>query len=412
MNNAEDEIRRRLSDKGRLTFAEFMEVALYHPGGGYYTSGERVGAAGDYYTSPSVHPAFGALLSVQLFQAWQLLGLPVPFIIVEAGAGNGLLSRDILASASDLPAPFRESLRYLCIDRRTSAGLETGSAGASRICSSGLPLRDLAGCVLSNELLDAMPVHQVTWQGGGLKELYVVSQDGELAMHADEPSTRLLEQRLRALGVRLQEGQVAEVNLAMDGWIEGVAESLDRGLVLLIDYGRSAGDLYSPTERIRGTLTTFRNHLQTDRPLEHIGQQDMSAQVDFTTVAGAATGAGLDVLGYSSQAEFLHNLGVARLLERIAAVPGSRRSGLMSMRELIKPEGLGAFRVMALGRNIGQPALWGFHNSNDPAELVDQLPLPAPTPEHVDLLAGRYPWHPMEFEIPWDTLWPDDETVE
>ena len=412
MNNAEDEIRRRLSDKGRLTFAEFMEVALYHPGGGYYTSGERVGASGDYYTSPSVHPAFGALLAVQILQAWRLLGRPVPFTIVEAGAGNGLLCRDILSGASGLPAPFRESLSYLCIDRRTSAGLETGSARASRICSSGLPLRDVAGCVLSNELLDAMPVHQVTWQGGKLKELYVVSQGGELALRADEPSTPLLEQRLSALGVRLQEGQVADINLALERWMKGVAESLDRGLVLIIDYGRSAGDLYSPTERFRGTLTTFRKHLQTDRPLEHIGQQDMSAQVDFTAVARAAGDAGLDVLGYSSQAEFLHNLGVGRLLERTAAVPGSRGSGLMAMRELIKPEGLGAFRVMAIGRNIGQPALWGFEHSHEPAELVDQLPVPVPSPDHIDLLSGRYPWHQAEFEVPWDTLWPDDETTE
>ena len=412
MNNAEDEIRRRLSDKGRLTFAEFIEVALYYPGGGYYTSGERVGASGDYYTSPSVHPAFGALLAVQILQAWRLLGRPVPFAIVEAGAGSGLLCRDILAAASGLPAPFRESLRYMCVDRRTSAGLETGSAGANRICSSGLPLRDVAGCVLSNELLDAMPVHQVTWQGGELKELCVVSHDGELALHPDEPSTPLLEQRLSALGVRLREGQVAEVNLALERWMKGVSESLVRGLVLIIDYGRSAGDLYSPTERFRGTLTTFRNHLQTDRPLEHIGQQDMSAQVDFTTVARAAGDAGLDVLGYSSQAQFLHNLGVGRLLEHTAAVPGIRRSGLMAMRELIKPEGLGGFRVMALGRHIGQPALWGFEYPHEPAELVDQLPVPVLTPDHIDLLSGRYPWHQAEFEVPWDTLWPDDETTE
>ncbi len=412
MNNAEDEIRRRLSDKGRLTFAEFMEVALYHPGDGYYTSGERVGASGDYYTSPSVHPAFGSLLAVQLFQAWQLMGQPAPFTVVEAGAGNGLLCQDILAAAPGLPAPFRDSVHYICLDRRSSGGLESGLDGVSRIAADEMPLRDVMGCVLSNELLDAMPVHQVTHEGGRLKEIFVVEHGGELALQADEPSTPLLEQRLSALGVRLQEEQVAEVNLALEGWMKGAAESLDRGLVLIIDYGRSAGDLYSPTERFRGTLTTFRNHLQTDRPLEHIGRQDISAQVDFTTVAGAAGDAGLDVLGYSSQSEFLRNLGFGRLLERTAAVPGSRRSSLMAMRELIKPEGLGAFRVMALGRNIGQPALWGFEHSREPGELVHQLPVPVPTQDHIDLLSGRYPWHQAEFEVPWDTLWPDGETTE
>ena len=407
--NADGEIRRRIAERGAITFAEFMEVALYHPGGGYYTSGERVGASGDYYTSPSVHPAFGALVSVQLFQMWQLLGQPSPFTVVEAGAGNGLLCRDILNATAGRPAPFRRALRYVCIDRRTSAAHEIGLDGVSRICSDGAPLRGVVGCVLSNELLDAMPVHQVTSDGGELKELYVVSQDGELAMQADTPSTPLLAQRLNSLGVRLEDGQVAEVNLALDGWIEGVAESLERGFALAVDYGRLAEELYSPTERFRGTLTTYRNHLQTDRPLEHIGRQDMSAQVDFTAVARAAGDAGLDVLGYTSQAEFLHNLGIGQLLGRPAGVRARQsQSGHMAMRELVKPEGLGAFRVMALGKNAGHPELWGFHSSEKPAEFVGQMPLPTPTHEHIDLLKGRYPWHQAEFDVPLDTLWPDD----
>ena len=405
---AEAEIRQRITAYGRITFAEFMEVALYHPGGGYYTSGDRVGASGDYYTSPSVHPAFGALLAVQLFQMWQLLGKPAPFALAEAGAGNGLLGRDILATATNLPATFRESLHYVCIDRRNTRGLESELNGASRICADGVPLRSLVGCVLSNELLDAMPVHQVTCEGGELKELYVVSRDGELAVQADAPSTPLLAQRLGSLGARLHEGQVAEVNLALDGWIEGVAGSLGRGFVLAIDYGRLAEDLYSPTERFRGTLTTYRNHLQTDRPLERIGQQDMSAQVDFTTAARAGKDAGLDVLGYASQAEFLHNLGIARLMGRLAVDRGRHQSSGMGMRELVKPQGLGAFRVMALGKSVGGPGLWGFLPDAEAAELVDQMPLPTPTNEHVNLLAGRYPWHQAEFDVPWDTLWPGE----
>ena len=333
---------------------------------------------------------------------------PAPFTIVEAGAGNGLLCRDMVAAAAALSRPFRESMRYVCIDRRRSAGLDSGLDGVSRITADGIPLRGSTGCVLSNELLDAMPVHQVTIEGGEFRELYVVSRDGELVIQAGTPSTPLLEQRLNVLGVRLQEGQVAEVNLAVEGWMKGVAESLERGLVLIIDYGRRAEHLYSPTDRFRGTLTTYSNHLQTDRPLEYIGQQDMSAQVDFTTVARAAVHAGLDVLGHSSQAEFLRNLGIVRLLGRTAAGPGSHRSSPMAMRELIKPDGLGAFRVMALGKNLGRPELWGFNSAEEPSELAGQMPLPVPSEEHIDLLAGRYPWHQAEFDVPWDTLWPDD----
>lgn len=407
--SAEAEIRRRIAQRSPMTFAEFMEVALYHPSGGYYTSRDRVGASGDYYTSPSVHPAFGVLLAVQLFQMRQLLEHPEPFTVAEAGAGNGLLGRDIVNASAGLPVPFRQALRYVCIDRRTSAGLERGLEGVSRISSDGVPLRGVVGCVLSNELLDAMPVHQVTCEYGELRELYVVSRDGELAMQADTPSTPQLAQRLKSLGVRLQEGQIGEVNLALDGWIDGVAESLDRGFVLAVDYGRLAKDLYSPVERFRGTLTTYRNHLQTDRPLERIGEQDMSAQVDFTTLASTAREAGLDVLGYASQAEFLRNLGIDRLIGRLPDVrPRQSQSSQMAMRELVKPQGLGAFRVMALGKDAGNPELWGFGSSGEPAELIGQMPAPVPTHEHVDLLAGRYPWHQPEFEVPWGTLWPDD----
>ena len=411
--NAEAEIRQRIAAKGRITFAEFMEVALYHPGGGYYTSGDRVGASGDYYTSPSLHPAFGALLAVQMCQMWQLLGNPEPFTAAEAGAGNGLLGRDIANATTGLPVTFRQALRYVCIDRRTSAGVEAGLDGVNRVCADGVPLRGIVGCVLSNELLDAMPVHQVICEGGELKELYVVSGDGELAMRAGAPSTPLLAERLSGLGVQLQEGQVAEINLALDGWIDGVAGSLERGFVLVVDYGRLAEDLYSPTERFRGTLTTFRNHLQTDRPLERIGRQDMSAQVDFTTVAGAAKEAGLAVLGYASQAEFLHNLAIDRLTDSLASTrPRQSQSGRLALRELVKPQGLGAFRVMALGKNVGRPDLWGFHASDEPAKLVGKMPVPEPTNEHIDLLAGRYPWRQSEFEVPWDTLWPEDEPTQ
>ena len=408
---AEKEICRRIAERGAITFAEFMELALYHPTGGYYTSGERVGAAGDYYTSPSVHPAFGTLLAVQLFQMWQILGQPAPFTVAEAGAVNGLLCRDIITAAGALPDRFRQALRYVCIDRRASAGLEAGLNGVRRVSSDGMPLKGIVGCVLSNELLDAMPVHQVTCEGGELKELYVVSRDGELAMQADAPSTPRLAQRFNSLAARLQEGQVAEINLASEGWMQGAARSLERGFVLAIDYGRLAEDLYSPIERFRGTLTTYRNHLQTDRPLEHVGQQDMSAQVDFSTLAKAAADAGLDVLGYASQAEFLHNLGIDQLMGHPAgAPPRPSQSGRMAMRELVKPDGLGAFRVMALGKNVGQPELWGFHPSEEPAELAGRVPLPEPTPEHVNLLAGRYPWAEMEFDLPWDALWPGDES--
>ena len=284
-------------------------MALYHPDGGYYMADERIGAAGDYYTSPSVHPAFGALLAVQLFQMWQLLERPSKFTVAEGGAGNGLLCRDVTSAAECLDEEFAHSLRYVCVDRRATPGLEGGLDSVSRVASDSLPLQGIVGCILSNELLDAFPVHQVTLQDGRLREIWVTANGGELALVAEEPSTPLLAGRLAALGVELKEGQVAEINLGLDKWARDVAHSMERGFVLTIDYGRLAEDLYSPADRFRGTLTTYRDHLQTDRPLERIGQQDMSAQVDFTSLARAGTHAGLEFLGYTTQADFLGNLG-------------------------------------------------------------------------------------------------------
>ena len=375
------EIRRRIAVGGPITFAEFMEVALYHPSGGYYTSEERVGAVGDFYTSPSVHPAFGALLALQMFQMWKLLERPDPFTVTEPGAGNGLLCRDILNAAAGLPEGFRRSLRYICLDRRADPGRERGLPGVSRVASSGLPLRGMVGCLLSNELMDAMPVHQVTLEQGRLREVYVTLDGDGFAAQTGEPSTPLLARRLTGLGLELSEGQTAEVNLALDPWTEEAAQSLERGFLLTIDYGRAAGELYSPEERFRGTLTTFHRHLQTDRPLERVGQQDMSAQVDFTTLANTGTRAGLELLGYTSQAAFLHNLGLGQLERR--SPTGSPRQAQVSrvgMRELAKHGGLGDFKVMAQGKNVENPGLWGFSESEQAQEMAARMPPPDPHP--------------------------------
>ena len=409
MASPETEIRRRIVSRGPITFAEFMDVALYHPNGGYYASGDHIGATGDFYTSPTVHPAFGALLAVQLFQLWQLLDEPDPFTVAEPGAGNGLLCRDIVAAAAELPRDFARCLRYVCLDRRHTTGLERGLPPANRIAANALPLRGMTGCILSNELLDALPVHQVTVEGGRLREIYVTLEGDNLATTTGEPSSPLLARRLADLGITLAEGQTAEINLHIDAWTTDAARSLDRGFVLTVDYGRTAEELYSATDRFHGTLTTFHQHLQTDRPLERIGKQDMSSQVDFTTLARAGANAGLDFLGFTTQAAFLYNLGLGVLQPHpptghLRAAQASR----VGMRELVKPGGLGDFKVMAQGKNVGTPELWGFNRSDEAAELALRIPQPLPTAHHIDLLAGRYPVPEVEFEVSWESLWPDD----
>lgn len=433
--NPEAEIRRRLRENGPITFAEFMEVALYWPRGGYYSRGGQdtgpFGSTGDYYTSPMAHPAFGALLAVQLYQFWLLLDRPNPFHVVESGAGNGQLCRDLLAAAVHLPDGFPGCVRYLCLDR--SATPLTGPPQATKIAADGLPLRHLRGCILSNELLDAFPVHQVRVEGGELREVFIAldpgagPDGGRLVETLDEPSTPALAARLDALGVELVEGQTAEINLGLDGWAASAAASLDAGFLLTIDYGRTADELYAAQLRPRGTLTTFYRHVQTDAPLRHIGDQDITAQVDFTSLVNAGRRAGLEPLGYATQGEFLRNLGLEdfrrrRSDQQVTAHPGpvegpgpsslapqervDNRAGLLA---LARAGGLGDFKVLVQGRNIPVPVeapshIWGFAHSPEAGELTKALPLPRLTNRHISLPQGWPQPAVQEFELTdlWD----------
>ena len=429
--SAEAEIRRRILHSRAITFAEFMDVALFWPQGGYYLGPPKVGASGDFYTSPHAHPAFGALLAVQLHQMWRLMGEPAPFTVVEMGAGNGLLCRDLLDYASNLPGNFARSLRYICMDHQATAGAERDAAkngrepGVTRIAAevpalipSGpsdqwrlltIPLSGVRGCYLSNEFLDALPVHQVTCLEGYLKETYVTLQGDELATTLDEPSTPALADRLESLGIELVEGQTAEISLGVDNWTEQVAGALDAGFVLTIDYGHFAPELYSAESRPRGTLTTYYRHTQTDAPLQRIGRQDMTAQVDFTTVAESGRRFGLEPLGLASQRRFLANLGLEQFRRRLNSMGLDQRRFLANnagMLDIARPGGLGDFKVLLQSKNVARPALWGFTPldetvSEEAAMMARELPVPLLRKDHVALAEARYPHAGMEFDQPW-----------
>ena len=413
--SAEQEIRRRIAAEGQITFGEFMEVALYWPDGGYYASSrnadslrrggpeqpqrvqvseERIGASGDYFTSPLAHPAFGALVAVQLYQMWRILDCPSVFTVLEPGAGDGLLCRDVLDYAGQVSREFRDSLRYICIDRGVKAGHEQGLEGAHRIVSNTLPVRAVVGCVLSNELLDAFPVRQVVMEPEGLREVYVSQVGGILFAFTDYtfdvgPVTRLM-----ALEFVPAEGQTVEVNVQLASWTDRASRALERGFVLTIDYGRNAEELYSPEERFRGTLTTYYRHVQTDSPLERIGRQDITSQVDFTSVIRLGEHAGLDFLDITDQRSFLGNLGMGDMLERLqSAVPDrmeytANRRGML---ELVTPDGLGNFKALAQGKNVGDPSLWGFEPSDEARKLVAGLTAPVLTERHLNLRQGLNP---------------------
>ena len=409
---AESEVRRRIQERGKITFAEFMEIALYWPQGGYYAGREPTGECGDYYTSPAVHPAFGALLAVQLYQMWRLMDRPASFTVLEPGAGNGLLCRDIITCATDLPEGFAQSLQYICLERRPVALIEHGLAGANRVLADGVPLRGLQGCVLSNEYLDAFPVHQAVMSGNGLTEVYVSLEGGELVVITGELSDPGLTGRLDELGITLAEGQTAEIDLAVDRRFQDFSTALDRGFVLTIDYGRTAHDLYDPERRFRGTLVTYQQHIQTDSPLTRIGSQDITAQVDFTSAVRAGEDAGLETLGLVTQRDFLLNLDLDHFQQQLRErdlTPRHIQANRAGMLDLVRPGGLGDFKVLVQGKNVGRPALWGLELSGETKSLVESLAAPMLTDRHLSLPDGRYPGPDGRYptgEVEFEAFWP------
>lgn len=381
---AEREIRRRISASGAITFAEFMEVALYHPDG-YYPNRGRIGAGGDYYTSPVAHPAFGALVCVQLESMWRLLGCPDPFWVVEAGAGDGVLAEDIADYARSQFPRLSEAARYVAVDR-VALGIDLRGMGKFEwVRSTGLPVSGVVGCVLSNELLDAMPVHRFEFKSGRPHEVYVeTGADGALVERLDEPSTPAISERISCTSMLMRDGSRGEVNAGISSWVADAAAALERGFVLTIDYGYEREELYSE-ERGQGTLQTYYRHTEGASPYQRVGRQDMTAHVDFTALIEEGRQVGLRPVFLTTQGEFLSSLGYARMEEALrehGLAPAKYRSNVRAMRRLIEADGLGKFKVLVQEKDSG------IRRASDlvpSPEVVSRLGAPLATDVHLPI---------------------------
>ena len=376
-SGADAEVRGRIALRGPITFAEFMEVALYWPDGGYYASRRSFGPLGDFYTAPLAHPAFGALAARQLLTTWRALGSPGGFTVIEAGAGNGTLALDAIDHATALSDSFGNALAYTAVDLREPPP----DFPARWVRSGGVPTAGGSGVVLANELLDAMPVHRVILKGGRLRELFVdAAPEGGLAEVAGEPSTPALAERLNRLGVRLSEGFRTEVSLAPEAWLREAFAAVERGYLLLVDYGHEAPAYYDESRRA-GTLRCYSGHTLGMNPYFNVGRQDISAHVEFTSVRSAAIAAGFAEAGEMSQAEWLRSLGIdgyrAEIAERSGLSRIERRANLHGMDVLVDGEGMGGFRVLAFAKDAPTEGVLGMSPPESaPAPLAGARHMP------------------------------------
>lgn len=352
---------------GWIPFARYMELALYAPGLGYYSGGARkFGPGGDFITAPELTPLFGQALAAQVEQ---VMRASAPALI-EVGAGTGLLAADLLLELERRDClPERYGILELSGELRERQ-FDTLAAKAPHLAArvqwlDALPER-FAGAVVANEVLDVMPVHLVVSRAEGLFERGVAVATDAAGVRrlcwADAPAAGAVAEAARALALPVpQSGEyVTELNLAGNAWVAAWAERLQAGALLLIDYGYPRAEYYLPS-RSGGTLLCYYRHHAHGDPFLWPGLNDITAFVDFTTVAEAGFEAGLDVQGYTTQAQFLFNCGVLECLER----RGARESAdyiraARAVQRLTAPQEMGElFKVIALSRGIDGPLL-GF----------------------------------------------------
>jgi SAM-dependent MidA family methyltransferase len=335
----------------RITFARFMERALTEPGLGYYaTSDQRPTRAGDFVTAPELHPFFGRCIGRLLTDVWQRLGMPEGFVVREWGAGRGTLAQTVVDGLAADSSRLAAAIEWQPVDIPGRHPVVDGTP--------------VTGAVVANEYLDALPVHRLVRRGGRILERYVTWADGRFAEVEGDLSDPGLTAPIETAGVTLADGQLAEVRPAADAWLRQVAGGLQRGIVLVIDYGHNAPELYGP-RRMAGSLVTYRDHEAGDEPLVAVGRQDITAHVDLSALDRTAAESALDRLGSTTQARLLAGLGLGDLLSRLGRDPATRMPDYLDARasvaRLLDPRHLGAFRVVAYGRGMSvDPPLPGF----------------------------------------------------
>jgi SAM-dependent MidA family methyltransferase len=356
---------------GPIPFVRFMELALYHPRFGYYMrpsegTTERIGWRGDFYTSSDVHPILGQALAKQAEQMYRLLGQPHPFTIVEMGPGKGLMAKHILATCAHRYSSFFQHLRYVLIDRSPAMREVQRQNLAPWLDRPDLLIwvddlanvasRSLTGLFFSNELVDSFPIHRVQVTTKGIEELWVDYRDGRFVECLMPLSSEALAHHLRPVSADWPEGYRTEINLRASDWMTQVAQCLDRGFVLTIDYGHTAQDLYR-SDRKQGTFLCYFQQSINEDPFLRVGDQDMTAHVDFSSLATTGERQGLQTTGFTNQMSLLMGLGVEQMIAELEQDSPEFKAAI----HLLRPNGMGTtFKVLIQHKGIVHPELDGL----------------------------------------------------
>ena len=398
MNQLKQIIIEKIKKQGAITFETFMDMALYYPELGYYASANlEIGRKGDFYTSPHLHRVFGAMIGKQLEEMWEIMGKPSDFHAVEIGAGAGYLCKDILDYLRD--KKIFQSLNYLIVELNPVMiekqkellsnpsnpflikGGERGLLDEKvKWVTSLKEVKDIKGCILSNELLDAFPVHIVEMEEnpfippfdkGGLggfseklKEIYVGFDGNKIIEIKQDISSIDIINYIKEFSIGIPNGYRTEINLKIKGWLKEISEILTEGFILTIDYGYTE-ERYYEGDRTKGTLLCYYKHQANENPYENIGMQDMTAHVNFSSVKKWGEDFGFRTIGYCPQGTFLISLGIDEAITELYSNSPDYESEILKIKGLILPQGMGeSHRVMIQYKGERLPALRGFSMRN------------------------------------------------
>jgi SAM-dependent MidA family methyltransferase len=358
-------IKNKIREQGPISFHDFMEMALYYPELGYYTSTpDKIGKHGDYYTSPYLTNVFGNIIAKQLEEMWLLTGKK-DFTVVEYGAGMGSLCNDILDQLKQ-NEDFFKKLRYCIIEKSEAMRQKEKKVIGHDLINDKIVWYDsieeipsFTGCVLANEVLDNFSVHKVIMKENQLKEIFVNYDNGFIEVL--KPANDDLKEYFTALAIELPNDFCAEINLEAVEWIKRISSSLEKGFVLTIDYGYPSSELYQIHHRL-GTIVCYNKHTVNDLPYNNIGQQDITAHVNFSALNFWGAKHGLNNCGFTNQSQFLLGLGLTEHLRKLEEKEKDSfevRKKLMMLHTLLMSMGK-KFKVLIQQKGLNNPFLSGL----------------------------------------------------
>ncbi len=361
-------IKDRINKNGSISFRDFMDMVLYYPELGYYTSPKiKIGGYGDFYTASELDRAFGELLAKQFIEIYSEKVKERPFQIVEIGAGKGYLAYDILNYLRNNNSEVFKDTKYIIIEKSPyhidiQKEVLKDFENVEWI-QDIIDFEDesINGVIFSNELFDSFPVHLIRKINGKIYEVFITVDDDDNVKEALKDANEDIIKYIDELNIKILEGMQTEINLDAKDYIQKIGKKLNKGYVITIDYGYPSAELYKPY-RIRGTLLCYHKHKYSENFYENVGLQDITSHVNFSALKYYGKLAGLEFLGFTDQAHFLTNLGLLDILNELQQRDDYESyERINRLKSLVLPKGMGEkFKVLVQYKNVKNPDIKGL----------------------------------------------------